>query len=296
MKSCLNNEIRRCRPLLGTFVEVAVVHDDEVQAQRAINTAFAAVERVHNLMSFHDPQSEVSRLNCLAADHKVFVSSQTCQVLKRAKEFYEHTQGVFDITVGPQLIDRGLLPRHAFFRKHKVYDGSTRDIELSTGNFVRFLRPLVIDLGGIAKGFAVDQAVEVLQKSGFESGVVNAGGDLRMWGNESRTAAIKICGEASLSIQQIECMQTAIATSSVRMQADSECNLSAACHVKMPLGKAFNEAKTVTVFADQCILADALTKIVLLGSTSIAEQCLSFYKAKALVFGSLGQLEKVINA
>jgi len=296
MKSCLKNEIRRCRPFLGTFVEVAVVHGDEVQAQRAINAAFAAVERVHNLMSFHDPQSEVSRLNCLAADHEVPVSAQTYHVLKRAKEFYERTQGVFDITVGPQLIGKGLLPRHAYFKINKDYAGRTGDIELLPGNVVRFLRPLIIDLGGIAKGFAVDQAVDVLQKSGIESGVVNAGGDLRMWGDESRTTAIKIHGESSLSVRQFESMQTAVATSCVRTQSVSEKNLTEASHVKMPSGEVFNEVKTVTVFAGQCILADAMTKIVLLGSTLIAEQCLSFYKAKALVFGSFGQLEKVINS
>src|SRR5438045_1500850 len=104
MITCLKNEIRRCRPLLGTFVEITCSHKNETQANHAIAAAFAAIEHVQRLMSFHEETSEVSRLNALALNQPVSVSCQTYHVLECAKLLYVKSQGIFDITIAPQLM------------------------------------------------------------------------------------------------------------------------------------------------------------------------------------------------
>ena len=261
MNLSLKNEIRRCRPLLGTFVEVAVEHDDYGQAQAAINAAFVAVERVHALMSFHDPESEVSRLNCSAAHQKVSVSSETYHVLKCAKEFHERTQGVFDITVATELMDRGLLPRHAFFKKQKDYCGRTKDIELLPERFVRFLRPLGIDLGGIAKGFAVDQAIEALKKSSVDSGCVNAGGDMRCFGDLERPVFVRHPKTPDQFLPLPELKDSALATSANSYVYDENSSLVCA-QIHGQTREPLISPMSVTVRARSCLTADALTKIV----------------------------------
>ena len=296
MNLCLKNEIRRCRPLLGTFVEVTVDHHDAGQAQRAIDAAFAAIERVGHLMSFHDPQSEVSRLNRLAAHQNVFISCETYEVLRCAKELHERTEGIFDITVASELLDRGLLPNHAFLSGYKNYCGRTSDIELLPDGLVHFLRPLCIDLGGIAKGFAVDQAVEALEHNGIQNGLVNAGGDMHCFGVQEHPVLIRPPAvSAEFIFWPTLLKNAAMATSSVRTDSVFSKNLASAGHVKMPSGDFLKEVKTATVFAQKCLLADALTKVVLLGSADASARVLAFYRTKALVFGSNGQLETMMG-
>jgi len=107
------DSMRRARPLLGTFVEIAVAGAPPVEMEAAVEAAFTAVATVHRLMSFHDPQSDVSRLNREAFAGAVPVHAWTYQVLEAAIELNRQSSGVFDITVAPLLQQRGLLPRGA---------------------------------------------------------------------------------------------------------------------------------------------------------------------------------------
>ncbi len=260
MNACLRNEIRRCRPLLGTFVEVAVKHDESDQAHTAINAAFVAVERVHNLMSFHDPQSEISRLNSLATHRKISVSFETYHVLKCAKELYERTQGIFDITVASELVDNDLLPKHTFFKKEKDYYGRTNDIELLPENFVRFLRPLKIDLGGIAKGFAVDQAIDALQVNGIADGFVNAGGDIRSFGEEEYPICVRHPKTPEKLLPLVSLKNSAFATSANSYQ--HRLGRIGCVHIDGRTRKFLPRPFSVSVRAQSCLMADALTKVV----------------------------------
>src|SRR5215470_2719581 len=171
MRSCSSTEIHRCRPLLGTFVDLACQGSPD-----DIDYAFAAIEKVHRLMSFHDPASDVGRMNHDAWYEPVRIHPWTWRVLRCALEFSLKSDGVFDITIARRLMKWNYLPQRA---KHFGSRGSWRDIVLDREYTVRFRRPVIVDLGGIAKGFAVDRAVEALKKRGVVTGIVNAGGDLR---------------------------------------------------------------------------------------------------------------------
>lgn len=101
-------------------------------------------------------------------------------VLSKAKEFFESSDGLFDCGVGAQLLEWGLLPGQVLLKANAA--SSIADLILLPDHGVRLQRPACMDLGGIAKGFAVDRATDVLCESGIVSAVVNAGGDLRVLG------------------------------------------------------------------------------------------------------------------
>ncbi len=149
--------MRRARPLLGTVVEIAAAGGPDLDA--AVEAAFAAVERVHRLMSFHDPASDVSRLNRDAGIRPVPVDAWTHEVIATAIDLQRGSNGAFDITVAPALQRLGLLP--ALDGRPAAEGRAAGDaIALLPGGLVRFRDPATrIDVGGIAKGFAVDRAV-----------------------------------------------------------------------------------------------------------------------------------------
>src|SRR5262245_65530429 len=89
------DRLRRARPLLGTFVEIAVAHAVPEVMAAAVECAFDAIDRIHRCMSFHDPASDVSRLNQHAAAGAVMVDPWTFQVLETAVELYRRSAGLF---------------------------------------------------------------------------------------------------------------------------------------------------------------------------------------------------------
>src|SRR5437879_4230179 len=106
-KSCsgMAEIIRRCRPLLGTFVEVAAEREEVIEA------AFAVVGRVHQLMSAHEPDSEISRVSRFGAAEAVKVSGETRKVLERALYWSRASGGAFDIVrAGAQSLVDGRIP------------------------------------------------------------------------------------------------------------------------------------------------------------------------------------------
>jgi thiamine biosynthesis lipoprotein len=145
MRSRSNIEIRRCRPLLGTFVEVVACGRNAADLKRGIDTAFASVEKVCRLMSYHDAQSDVSRMNRDAFPKGVIVHPWTWQVMKAAKQLAEESHGTFDITVAPWLTKWNYLPRRCY---QFSLTASSRDIFLRRNHEVFFRRGLIVDLGG----------------------------------------------------------------------------------------------------------------------------------------------------
>ena len=187
------HSIRRARPLLGTFVEIAVTNAGSGDADVAIDAAFDAVAEIHRLMSFHDPDSDVSRLNRNGSTQAVIVNRRTYQVLQMAIDLHRRSNGLFDIAVAAALQRLGLLPGPWSAMPSNPMERATAEmIELLPKRRVRFRHPqLQIDLGGIAKGYAVDRATEVLRGHGIESGVVNAGGDLSVFGTGAHVVHLR---------------------------------------------------------------------------------------------------------
>ena len=278
MKSHSNVEIRRCRPLLGSFVEITASGSDGTGLHEAANAAFAAIERIQHLMSVHDPASEVSLLNREAASRAMTVSRETFEVLRRADRMASASGGAFDFTVAPTLARWGFLP--ASLRREK--SGGWRDVVLMRKRQVRFLHPLALDLGGIAKGFAVDLAIDALRKSGVTAAVVNAGGDLRAFGPKPVEVHLRHPQQPQTFARKIPIQNAALATSSPYF-TESNWRGQRISHLVQPHRRSAITGKvSVTVCAGECWLADALTKIVL-NAPQLAADLLPKYEAQAIV-------------
>lgn len=222
------------------------------QAHRAIDEAFAEVAQVHRLMSFHDSESDVSLLNCHAGERPVAVHRWTVAVLAQAQAISAVTGGCFDISVGAELVARGLLPRP---RRAPEPAGTWRDIEILSDGRVRFRRPLWLDLGGIAKGYAVDRALARLQVLGARHAVVNAGGDIGV--GPGRVVPIALDnGIRENAVPVLELADGSVAGSG-GYRARPCSHIDGVHRTAVPPGR------FACVVARHCIIADALTKVVM---------------------------------
>lgn len=281
MNSRSKNEVRRCRPLLGTFVEIAAGGLPEIQLHSAVNDAFEVIERIHHAMSVHDPASELSQLNRNAAAHPVTVSRELFSVLTRAEAIAAASNGAFDYTVAPTLAKWGFLPKDL----KRKQAGNWRDVLLLRGRKVYFLQPLALDLGGIAKGFAVDAAIEALQKGEVASGIVNAGGDLRVFGKRPATIHLRHPAQPRVLAHAIQLRTAALATSSPCFTEKSLRGQRVSHLVNPATEQAVIDNISVSVRAPQCWLADALTKVVL-NAPGKAGRLLEKFEAEAFMLSA----------
>jgi thiamine biosynthesis lipoprotein len=247
--------IRRCRPGLGTFVEVSLL-DDARDGDAGVAAAFAAVDRVGALMSFHDPASELSTINRDAATRPVPVDRWTFDVLAAAADLFGRTDGRFDCAVAPVLIEEGLLPAVVpATTRHGSFADVVLDAEAHT---IAFRVPLCLDLGGIAKGFAVDRAIDALRRHGVARAVVNAGGDLRVLGDRAVPIHLRPLAPDALPIRIGDLADGAFAASAgVRSAAQAPGAL-----VDAHARRVIDEPRVYAVIAPTCLVADAMTKVV----------------------------------
>ena len=275
--------VKRARPLLGTLVEIVLDGDDEAILHRAAEDAFCAVERVHRLMSFHCESSDVTRINRNAHRQPVDVDPATWTVLDIAGRISHATQGLFDVSVGGSMIEQHALPRMT----SGPFDPSAsfRDIELLPGNRVFLRRALAVDLGGIAKGYAVDCAVDRLRRYSGITGSVNAGGDLRVFGAMAMRVRIRNPDQPSLVGATAMLRDAALATSATYPSSAGRDACGLILHPRLPaLPRRISSA---SVRAPTCALADALAKSVYLLNRN-AESVLSQFGASGFLLGNGG--------
>jgi FAD:protein FMN transferase len=161
--------------------------------------------------------------------------------------------------------------------------GSWADVHLQKGRKVQFLRPLTLDLGGIAKGFAVDAAIQVLRRHGVKRALVNAGGDLRAFGPQPSLVQLRNPSAPRTVTDTIMLSNCALATSAPYF-TEKDFRGSRVSHlVNTQTRTALTGAISVSVRARDCWLADALTKVVL-NAPYHAEALLAKYRAEAFVF------------
>ncbi|KAB2970170.1 FAD:protein FMN transferase [Zoogloea sp.] len=263
--------VRRMRPLLGTYVQVEVIAEGAASAERAMEAAFLRIEAVHRAMSFHTPDSELSQLNREAHRQPVAVGSDTLAVLRRALYLSRVSDGRFDPCIAPHLVRAALLPAPA---SPPEETGRWSCVHLDEDRrTVRFSQALWLDLGGLAKGYAVDAAIEAIAGHPVERALVNAGGDMRAFrrtpGQPGFPVSLRNPADPreTLPLGQLE--HGALATSGEALlgRPGSDAGLSPLVDPTNGLRPA--QARSITVAAPECWLADGLTKIVgLLGPDS----------------------------
>lgn len=250
----------RARPLLGTLVEIGARGASIPALDDAIERAFAAVQTIHALMSYHDPASDVSRLNRAGADC-IAVHPHTWAVLALAREVAAASDGRFDVSIAPELVRHGYLPRHAGLAQ-PAPGANWQHIALLPGHRVQLARPLQLDLGGIAKGYAVDCAIHVLQQAGMNAGRVNAGGDLRRFGEAAETIHVRHPHAATCLLPLCRLEDGAVATSATYYSARPRDGHTVSPLIDAATRKPCTGGRSVSVLAARCAVADALTKVV----------------------------------
>jgi FAD:protein FMN transferase len=179
---------RRVDGIMGTRIFVELWADDPAKGEQDIDAVMAEMRHIDDSMSTFKPTSEVSMVNREATKHPVVISQELFGLLQTALEYSRISHGAFDITYASvgYMYDfhthkrptaaqiQAALPAIGY--QHIVLDPKRRT--------VYFTRPGVrIDLGGIAKGYSVDQGIAILQAHGISNALVNAGGDSRVIGD-----------------------------------------------------------------------------------------------------------------
>jgi thiamine biosynthesis lipoprotein len=193
---------KETRLALGTFVEISVSEQKPRQEiVQAVDLAFAEILKIHHLMNRFDPQSEISKINREANKRPLRLSPEMLEIIKHSLEFSHLSEGAFDISVAP------LLDTWGFYRKGKKrclpsdqeikaalekvgYKNIVLDEKAATLYFAK--AGMQIDLGGIAKGYAVDQARDILVKKGIKNALINAGGNIYALGKKANGQPWKV--------------------------------------------------------------------------------------------------------
>ena len=199
ISSCGKKEYSKVEFLMDTVVEIKIYHRSKAEAQEAIDSSMEEMRRVEQKMSYFLPGSEVSRINkeaflegkkgSLLAEGWISVSDELFSLLEESVLLSELTKGCFDITIYPlwkiwkfegenlEVPGKGEIERALKLVAYK-------NMILQNGKINFTKKGMGIDLGGIAKGYAVDAAIKALKERNVESAMVNAGGDIYVLGRK----------------------------------------------------------------------------------------------------------------
>ncbi len=262
--------LAREEAIMGTRIAVDVWHEEPAAATAAIDAVIAEMHRIDALMSVYKPESRLSEVNREAATRPVKVEPELARLIARALEFSGMSDGAFDITYASvgYLYDyrarihptdteiQAALP--AIDWRHVVVD-----LDAST---VSFTQPGVrIDLGGIAKGHAVDSGIAILEAHGITNGTVTAGGDSRVLGDRRGrpwVIGIRHPDDRNQVIARIPLEDAAISTSGDYERFFDEDGVRYHHIIDPKTGKSPHGVRSVTVIAPTSTLAEGLTKSV----------------------------------
>ena len=186
--------------LMGTTVETTARSSDVNQCKKALLASYEEMQRVENLLSCEKDSSEISAINHAAGLHPVKVSYETIEMLKRAKAYCNKYHGVFDVTIGPLSdlwgfsTDKEIIlpPDTTIKRLDKLVN--YKNMIINENDTTAFLKKkgMSIDLGGIAKGYAIDRGSAVLKEMGINNFILNAGGDIYVSGTKDDSTLWKL--------------------------------------------------------------------------------------------------------
>ena len=253
----LSHTLSRLRIAFGTFVAVEAEAPDQSAAERGIGAAFASLATVERLMHPTRADSDLARLSLCAAGGRVPLDRWTYELLELCARLHRSSDGRFD----------PCLPSAA---------GRMPDLDLSEAWCARVRVPLQIDLGGIAKGFAVDRAVEALRAAGCSGGLVNAGGDLAAFGARAHHIVCRSArGHAVVALRDAALATSEVAHARTHASRPSE-------HRGHYHGVDGTPAArgAVTVLAASAALADGLTKCLLLCAAAERTRLLRLFDAR----------------
>ncbi len=267
-----DDELRRTQLLMGTVVEIMAGGRPAGQLEDAVDAAFAEMNRLDLLLSSYRPDSEVSRLSQSASGGTV--STETAVVIALGLDVARRSYGAFDLALGRLKALWGIEQEHPAVPDRQAITDALAGIGpnalILDGRQLGKREPqLQIDLGGIAKGYAVDRAIAVLREHGIVSAAVNAGGDMYLLGQRPERPwriGIQHPRQKDAVLETVEVRDRAVVTSG-DYERFFEQDGQRYHHIFDPQsGFPARGCQSVTVIADSVALADALaTALFVLG-------------------------------
>ena len=249
----------RARPLMGTLVTIQLDANDMLRdVSSMMAQTFAVMTRIASVMSAHDAHSDLGRMSRARSGEVMQLDVHTWHVLQAAKHWAAKSHGAFNPALaGKVLAHKGTRPG---LLGHEALSTHLADVALLDDHCVRMAAPVALDVGGIAKGYALDQAAAVLQQRGCQRAILNAGGDLRVvgerrWPVEVRHAGTKLRDRKGCDVRFMR--EGALATSVIDARETQ--------FVRTVAGRGWTW-RSATVWARDGMTADILTKWALQSS------------------------------
>lgn len=180
---------KRSRPMMGTIFQITVTGETDARAEPAVRAALDEIARLEDVLSEWRPGSEISRINAAAGERPVQVSEDTLAVVKAGLEVSRWSEGAFDLSWAALrgLYDfrpgQGRIPaRDQVREKLPLIDWRQIEIDEEAGTVFLKREGMAIGTGGIAKGYALDRAAQVLERAGMESYMLFGGGQVQLHG------------------------------------------------------------------------------------------------------------------
>jgi FAD:protein FMN transferase len=256
--------------IMGTRVAVQLWSEDPQQAVDAIDAVMADMHRTDELMSTYKPESQLSQVNAHAYERPVQVDADIIDVVQKSIEYSRLSEGVFDVTYASvgYLYDYRAHQHPTEAQIAAALPGvDYRQLLIDPqARTIRFMKPgMRIDLGGIAKGWAVDRGIEILRRAGIRHAMVNAGGDTALLGDrlgKPWVVGIRDPRKAGAVVARIPLQDEAISTSGDYERYFEE-NGQRYHHIIVPAtGKSPDAVRSVTVIGANATRTDGLTKTV----------------------------------
>jgi thiamine biosynthesis lipoprotein len=278
MAHVTHNVVKKELRLMGNHFEFSVVSENETWAMARIDEAIAEVQRIEKLFTTYDASSQTNLINDHAGLKEVVVDREVYDLIDRSLKISSLTQGAFDISYGS--IDKRLwnfdktmtsLPDLATAEK-MVRLINYKNIILDDAKGSVFLKEkgMRIGFGGIGKGYAADRAKMILQNAGVENGIVNAAGDLTVWGTQDNgepwTIGIADPEKKDLPFGSIRLSDVSVATSGNYEKFVIIDGVKYSHTIDPKTGLPVHGINSVTVICPSAELADALaTPVMVMG-------------------------------
>ncbi|MBC8388396.1 MAG: FAD:protein FMN transferase [Actinobacteria bacterium] len=285
--------VEETQQYMGTYVSI-IVYADKNCGNEIIESAYKKIEELERIASNYDENSEVCRLN--QQGYLDEASDELLEMIDLSIEYYKITDGSFDITIEPllKLWSEGLWKESEEVQAEKISEAlmlvGSEKINIENRKIEFELDGMSVTLGGIAKGYIIDKAMDVIQEAGVESALINAGGDIVSIGvkddGEMWNISLENPDNTDESIASFNFAGKAVATSGNYYRyfdPDKEVH-----HIIDPkTGFSADKCISVTVIAETCTEADALaTSVFVMGSQDGLKLVESLDNVEALIIDS----------
>ena len=290
-------EIRRSRLMMGTVVEIMAGGLKTSKLETAVDAAFAEIARLDKLLSRHHQESDVTRLSQSERGSKV--TMETVEVLALGLDVARSSGGAFDLTLGSLKALWGFDTEAPTVPNQEAVSAALLGIGPTAlsleGQQVNKRAPyLQVDLGGIAKGYAVDRAIAVLKQHGVTTAAVNAGGDMYLLGQRPERSwriGIQHPRNKEKVLETVQLRDQAVVTSGDYERFFEQDGLRYHHIFDPQTGFPASGCQSVTIITDSVALGDALaTAVFVLGPKAGLALLAEYPQAEGLIVAADGTL------